>query len=755
MAGGSQKTGCTVLCPTSSHKSLGLHETDHRRQQTSRLVATNHNINDVDWLQGLSEQTTWIQGDPIHEISNQLRQRNQAGIETSELHIVAHGNNGDVKLGNTFLTKQYLEKSAQLLQSWKLEAIYLWSCEAGRNTELIETLGVITGADVFASRSEISREHPNLSSITGKEDSLETLIGIEKLQRWEGTLFAAPFLGKAASSYQEISIDKDNVLSPPNGVTITAQTLIDDGAGNISLSSASSSHISTHEWPHGFGVTGGNHGGDATEIGYHNASGLSERITIEFDEIVPEIGFATAWLALVENDGVYKMYREGTLVKTGAVDGVTDRVDPPVNLSSDDGYGFDKIEFTANGWESDYLIHKITFDAPKADNAGTASVDELDDASNQNIASQTGSLSVSDADNAGTITASIVGDPIITLNGSSYTLPASADALTADGAMSISPTSQTWGGSWTPITWTYNPASADLDFIPAGQNLVIGYDIRLNDGTNNSNTVRVEITVVGENDAPSISDATYTLDEDTAAGTIFHDTDEDSTGNDTDIESETITYSITAGNPDGIFSIDSNTGEISIAAGQSLDYETDDQHILTVKASDSADSNTATVTVNVNNVRPKIAITDDDADNSLSKGDTSTITFTLTEASTDFVESDITVTGGELSNWTAVSSTVYTATFTPTADSTTNGVIHVANDKFSDAASNNNQDETEANNTVTLTVDTSRPVIAITEDDADNTLSAGDSSTLTFTLSLTLSLSRAWHCVTLCPCHPQ
>ena len=412
-------------------------------------------------------------------------------------------------------------------------------------------------------------------------------------------LFAAPFLGKAASSYQEISIDKDNVLSPPSGVTITAQTLIDDGAGNISLSSASSSHISTHEWPHGFGVTGSNHGGDATEIGYHNASGLSEKITIEFDEIVPEIGFATAWLADVENDGVYKMYREGTLVKTGAVVGVTDRVDPPVNLSSDDGYGFDKIEFTANGWQSDYLIHKITFDVTKADNAGTASVDELDDASNQDIGSQTGNLSVSDADNAGTITASIVGDPITTLNGNSYTLPASANALIADGAMSISPTSQTWGGSWTPITWTYNPASADLDFVPAGQDLVVGHDIRLNDGTNNSNTVRVEITIVGENDAPSISDATYTLAEDTSAGTIFHDTNEDSTANDTDIESETITYSITAGNPDGIFVIDTNNGKISIAAGKSLNHELATQHILTVEASDSSESNTANVTVNL------------------------------------------------------------------------------------------------------------------------------------------------------------
>ena len=105
LARGSQKTICATQGTASSLKAPRHNETDNHQQRTSRLVATNHDINDVDWLQDLSEQITWIQGDPIHEISSQLRQRNQAGIETSELHIIAHGNNGDVKLGNTFLTK--------------------------------------------------------------------------------------------------------------------------------------------------------------------------------------------------------------------------------------------------------------------------------------------------------------------------------------------------------------------------------------------------------------------------------------------------------------------------------------------------------------------------------------------------------------------------------------------------------------------------------------------------------------------------
>jgi hypothetical protein len=66
----------------------------------------------------------------------------------------------------------------------------------------------------------------------------------------------------------------------------------------------------------------------------------------------------------------------------------------------------------------------------------------------------------------------------------------------------------------------------------------------------------------------------------------------------------------------------------------------------------------------------------------------------------------VTVSGGTLSNWTAVSATVYTATFTPDANSTTNGVVSVANTKFTDAAGNQNADGADSNNTLTLTVDT-------------------------------------------------
>ena len=92
---------------TSSLKTPRDKETDHPRTQTSRLVATHHNIRDVDLLHSLNENIAWIQGDPVQEISQQLNQNKQAGKAISELHIVSHGSNGGAKLGNTLLTKQY------------------------------------------------------------------------------------------------------------------------------------------------------------------------------------------------------------------------------------------------------------------------------------------------------------------------------------------------------------------------------------------------------------------------------------------------------------------------------------------------------------------------------------------------------------------------------------------------------------------------------------------------------------------------
>ena len=74
-------------------------------------------------------------------------------------------------------------------------------------------------------------------------------------------------------------------------------------------------------------------------------------------------------------------------------------------------------------------------------------------------------------------------------------------------------------------------------------------------------------------------------------------------------------------------------------------------------------------------------------------GDTSddatlSLTFTASEATTDFTSADITASNGTISDFNATSATVYTATFTPTAEGATS--IDVAGSTFTDPAGNNN-----------------------------------------------------------------
>ena len=149
---------------------------------------------------------------------------------------------------------------------------------------------------------------------------------------------------------------------------------------------------------------------------------------------------------------------------------------------------------------------------------------------------------------------------------------------------------------------------------------------------------------------------------------------------------------------------------------------------------DGSDANNR-VTLSVDTVPPTIAIAADKAN--LSSGQTATISFTLSEPSTNFVASDVTVSGGTLSNFTG-SGASYTAVFTPAANSTANGVISVASGAFTDAAGNPNADGSDANNSVTLTVntfqvDTIPPTISISAD--KTSLSAGQTATISFTLS--------------------
>ncbi|OYU30280.1 MAG: hypothetical protein CFE39_14360 [Comamonadaceae bacterium PBBC2] len=142
-----------------------------------------------------------------------------------------------------------------------------------------------------------------------------------------------------------------------------------------------------------------------------------------------------------------------------------------------------------------------------------------------------------------------------------------------------------------------------------------------------------------------------------------------------------------------------------------------------VDGADTGVSNTNIVNMTVNTVPadttpPTVAISS--STNTLSYGQTATLTLVFSEAVTDIAAGDFTLSGGAISNLVAVAgtnNTVYTATYTPAANSTANSVISIASNKFSDAAANFNIDGADANNTVTITTNT-LPALALVNDTA-------------------------------------
>ena len=129
-------------------------------------------------------------------------------------------------------------------------------------------------------------------------------------------------------------------------------------------------------------------------------------------------------------------------------------------------------------------------------------------------------------------------------------------------------------------------------------------------------------------------------------------------------------------------------------------------------------------------VVPTIAIST--ADTSLTLGETAKITFRLSQDSTDFTADDVSVSGGDLSGFEAISATDYTAVFTPDANSTENGTLAVAVGRFSNATGTTN----DSRASLSMRVDTRDLISPVLEIRAsDDQLLEGETSTIRFTLS--------------------
>ncbi|WP_176716728.1 Ig-like domain-containing protein, partial [Pseudoalteromonas luteoviolacea] len=169
------------------------------------------------------------------------------------------------------------------------------------------------------------------------------------------------------------------------------------------------------------------------------------------------------------------------------------------------------------------------------------------------------------------------------------------------------------------------------------------------------------------------------------------------------------TYSYTLSSDNGGTAVTGN-GSVT-SAGQTVNVSdisglNDGNLTLSVTVSDTAGNAATAVTDTATLDKTKPTVTTFSAsDSNLKVGETATISIVLSEASSTFASSDIIVSGGTLSNFSATSSTQYSVLFTPTANSEANATLDIAADTFTDAAGNNNTAATQ----LPITVDTKAP----------------------------------------------
>ncbi|NQZ76559.1 MAG: T9SS type A sorting domain-containing protein, partial [Ekhidna sp.] len=144
---------------------------------------------------------------------------------------------------------------------------------------------------------------------------------------------------------------------------------------------------------------------------------------------------------------------------------------------------------------------------------------------------------------------------------------------------------------------------ADVAVIDFEQTPVFTLTVAASDGQlSGTGTVTVNLTDVDDNAAPVIADQSFDLPENSAAGTQV------GTVVASDPESSTLTYSVTAGNDAGAFSIDGSSGLLSVVDDSTLDFEVTPSIELTVSVSDGDLSSEALIIINLSDVNESPAI---------------------------------------------------------------------------------------------------------------------------------------------------
>lgn len=168
--------------------------------------------------------------------------------------------------------------------------------------------------------------------------------------------------------------------------------------------------------------------------------------------------------------------------------------------------------------------------------------------------------------------------------------------------------------------------------------------VQVSDGTSQATaTITINIIDVDENTMPTIDAQSFTVAEDiddaTTIGTVLA----------TDAEGDNLSFSITT-NDNDLFEI-ATTGELSLAAGESLDFETTATHTITVEVSDGTLTASAEITINVTDVNENTVPSMDGQEFAVAEDitdDTVIGTVTATDAEGDDLSFSIDTNSGDL-----------------------------------------------------------------------------------------------------------
>jgi PKD repeat protein len=283
-------------------------------------------------------------------------------------------------------------------------------------------------------------------------------------------------------------------------------------------------------------------------------------------------------------------------------------------------------------------------------------------------------------------------------------------------------------------------------------------NVTATDDENMTDSASTTVTITTINDAPSLNNQTFNVDENSANGTTVGVVVA------SDPEGDNVAYSIVSGNTNGAFAIDPATGLITVNNEGELNHEDTESYAVGVEATDDglpAETTQATVVININNVNETpvhslpidpqtsrntpldfnngFTVTDEDSGDDdlemslsctrgrLTLGSTQGLSFTVGTGTSD---SEMTFTGSLASMNAALNGLL----FQPDADTAGAASIRI---RTNDLGHNGDGDALEDDDTVTVFV---KPAISV----SDATVIEGDNGTanLNFTLTLTETVGQ-------------